>query len=140
MSHVQQDFAGRIREAGYRLTPQRQLILDVICAAAGTATFDEICRAVAAADPGINQATIYRALNFFQEMELVVTAERPEETVYEIASPTPHHHLVCEDCGAVMEIKDTHLDPFRQQLQDAFGFSAALTHLTIPGRCADCQN
>jgi Fur family ferric uptake transcriptional regulator len=138
MSHVKQDFAGRIREAGYRLTPQRQLILDVICAA-GAASFDEICQAVTAAAPGINQATIYRALNFFQEMDLVVTAERPEETVYEIASATPHHHLVCDACGTVMEIEDTHLAPLRQQLQDAFGFSAALTHLTIPGRCADCQ-
>lgn len=139
MSHIQQDFASRIRELGYRVTPQRQLILDAICETGGHATISEVYDRVTAKAPAINRATVYRTVNFLQELQLVVKAEIGGTVVYEIAAPTPHHHLVCRCCGHVQILADHHFAELSEHLLAEHGFTADINHLTIPGTCAGCR-
>jgi Fur family ferric uptake transcriptional regulator len=140
MSHQQQNFAKRIRQQGYRLTPQRQLILDTVCQAGGHATATEICRNVKRVAPAVNRATVYRTLNFFCQLRLLCSSEIAGKTVYEIADPVPHHHLVCRGCGHVAGLANHHFGELADHLLAEHQFEAELVHLTIPGLCADCQN
>ncbi len=140
MSHRQQDFDQRIRESGFRLTPQRQLILDAICALGDHATVQEIYERVRTVAPAINRATVYRALGFFCDLRLLVSAEIAGSTVYEIAEPTPHHHLVCRRCGGTQELADRHFDELAEHLLAEHDFAAEIDHMTIPGICADCRD
>lgn len=139
MSHIKQDFARLIREQGYRFTPQRQLILDALCQMGGHATVEEIYEQVQATAPAINLATIYRTVNFLEELRLVVSAEIGGQTVYEIAQPTPHHHLVCRKCGKVTTLDDRHFNWLVTHLAKEHNFQAEIDHLTISGLCAECQ-
>jgi Fur family ferric uptake transcriptional regulator len=140
MSHQQQNFADRIRRQGYRLTPQRQLILDTVCQAGGHATATEICQKVNQVAPAVNRATVYRTLNFFCQLRLLISSEIAGKTVYEIADPVPHHHLVCRNCGQVSKLADHHFTELVSHLLAEHQFEAELDHLTISGLCVDCQS
>jgi len=138
MSHNQLECASQMRERGFRVTPQRMLLLDAICEGKGHTTFDEICERVKAKAPGINQATIYRTLDFLCELRMVVSAEIEGRTMYEIARETPHHHLVCRRCGMVQELGNYHLRELRDHLLETHRFQADLDHLVITGLCDRC--
>lgn len=139
MTHVEQNFAERIRERGYRYTPQRQLILDALCATGGHATVEDVYERVQARAATVNLATVYRTLNFLEELHLVFSAEIQGEKVYEIARPTPHHHLVCRRCGQVTTIADHYVDELVAQLAEEHDFEAEINHLAIPGLCGGCR-
>jgi Fur family ferric uptake transcriptional regulator len=127
-----------MREQGFRVTPQRLLLLDAICEGNGHTTFDEIYKRVRAKAPGINQATVYRTLDFLCDLRLVVSADVEGHTVYEIASETPHHHLICRGCGADLELADYHFHELRTHLCEEHGFEADIDHLVIAGLCSKC--
>ena len=139
MSHDRLECAAQMRDLGFRVTPQRMLLLDAICEGNGHTTFDEIYERVKAKAPGINQATVYRALDFLCELRLIVSADIEGHTVYEIAGETPHHHLVCRGCGAVQELANYHFQVLRDHLLMEHGFKADLDHLAINGLCAECM-
>jgi Fur family ferric uptake transcriptional regulator len=140
MSHNRSECATEMREQGFRVTPQRMLLLDAICEGNGHTTFDEIFDRVKDKAPGINQATVYRSLDFLCELRLVVSAEIEGHTVYEIASDTPHHHLVCRGCGSSQELPDYHFQGLRDHMLEEHAFKADLDHLAITGLCARCAN
>ena len=101
MTHNRFDYASLWHERGFRVTPQRQLILDAVCQGAGHTTLPEIYARVQQMAPAINLATVYRTLDFLNEMGLVVSGDMGDgRMVYEIAGQEPHHHLVCRRCGA----------------------------------------
>jgi len=139
MTHVEQNFAERIREEGYRYTPQRQLILDALCSMGGHATVDEVYERVQDRAPTVNLATVYRTMNFLEELDLVVSADIQGQKVYEIARPTPHHHLVCRRCGQIRTIADHDLDELVARLAEEHDFEAEINHLAIPGLCGKCR-
>ncbi len=140
MSHHTLNYTQRIRQKGHRLTPQRQIILDTICAMGRHATAHEIYEQVHSAVPTINQATVYRALHFFCDLQLLVSAKIGGQTVYEIATPTPHHHLVCRQCGRVEALADYHFHDLIEHIVTEHHFAPENNHLTILGLCAACQS
>jgi Fur family ferric uptake transcriptional regulator len=137
MSHDQAECADRIREQGYRVTPQRLLLLDAVCEGEGHTAFDEIYERMQKKAPGINRATVYRSLDFLCELGLIYAAEIGGQTVYEIASKS-HHHLVCRRCGAVTELGTYHFEELANHLLEEHGFKAELEHLAITGICSKC--
>lgn len=139
MTHQTLDLAHRIRAGGYRLTPQRQIILDALCVMGGHVTVGELFERVHAAFPAIDRSTVYRALDFFGELGLVCSAEVAGATVYEIArAEGPHHHLVCRDCGEVAHVPGEAFEILADRLASEHGFAADLDGLTIAGRCREC--
>jgi Fur family ferric uptake transcriptional regulator len=75
MSHTTLDLAAALHNRGARLTPQRQIILDALCALGGHVTVAELYERVHADFPAIDRSTVYRALAFFVELGLVAAAE-----------------------------------------------------------------
>ena len=139
MSHYNRDYVTHIRQMGYRMTPQRQLILDTVCEQGDHLTAGEIYELIRVKAPEVNQATVYRALDFFCELNLVAKTEIAGRSLYEIVDVTPHHHLVCRQCGRVEALGDHHFDMLADHLLKEYGFQAELSHLAISGRCAECM-
>ncbi|MEJ2747609.1 MAG: Fur family transcriptional regulator [Anaerolineae bacterium] len=139
MTHNTLNYAERIHERGYRLTPQRQIILDTLCSMGGHATAGDVFDQVHAQVPAINRATVYRTLSFFCELEVLVSGDIDGQTVYEIATPTPHHHLVCRECGHIETLADYHLTQLIEHLVEEHHFQPEINHLTISGLCRQCQ-
>jgi Fe2+ or Zn2+ uptake regulation protein len=139
MSHDRLNLPAVLHAAGYRMTPQRQMVLDALCAADGHATPEQVYERVRGRAPAVNRATVYRALRFWQDLGIVTATSLPDGHLeYEIAGTRPHHHLVCEVCGADLEIADEAFAGLAAELQARHGFQVAATHLTLRGRCAAC--
>ena len=136
--HDQLNFLDQIRSQGYRVTPQRQLILDTLCRLGGHATPAELYQQVRPQMPSLNQATVYRALDFFCELNLATKTEWGGSSVYEIIGAVPHHHLICRRCGYSEILDNAHLQELGDHLRQERGFKAEFNHLAITGLCAQC--
>jgi Fur family transcriptional regulator, ferric uptake regulator len=139
MSHHLGEYATLMRSRGFRVTPQRQLILEAIDEGNRHTTLEEIYERVQAKAPAVNRATIYRTLDFLCEQRLVAMADIGGQKTYEIVGTTPHHHLVCRTCGAVMQIGHEVLHALCETLEHEQDFTMDMEHLVIFGRCKPCQ-
>ena len=139
MPHRDLNYANRIRERGYRLTPQRELVLDAVCEGGGHTTFDEIYRRVRERAPAVNRATVYRALDFLCQLHLVVSAEIAGRTVYEIAGREPHHHLICRSCGRMEQINHAAVRDLIEHIERRYRFRVEVNHLVLPGLSHRCR-
>ena len=129
----------RIRALGFRLTPQRDLILRAVAARGEHATFDEICAYVRKAAPHISAATVYRNLEMFSRYRLIHGNEVAGGKVYELASEDGHHHLVCHNCWGDTRIPDSQVRKLFQKLDEQTGFLVLGEHYVFMGLCPDCR-
>src|SRR3954470_21936272 len=85
---------GELRARGYRLTPRRLMVVEVLAANGGHLTVEEILAAVRACHPQINKTTVYRTLEMLRELGIVVMTDLGGGKLeYELISH-PHHHLI----------------------------------------------
>jgi Fur family transcriptional regulator, ferric uptake regulator len=88
-----------LRARGYRLTPQRQLVLEAV-ATLGHATPDEIATTVRETARGVNISTVYRTLELLEDLGLVTHTHLGHgPPTYHAATDDDHVHLVCRVCG-----------------------------------------
>jgi Fur family ferric uptake transcriptional regulator len=134
------DYPALMRKRGFRVTPQRQAILDAICEGGGHTTPEEIYRRVHAKAPAINRATVYRTLDFLCDLRLVVAMRVGDHTYYEIAGERPHHHLVCRSCGAIIQLDSTLLEGLVASIDKTHHFYVDMDHVGLFGLCEDCRH
>lgn len=129
-----------LRDGGYRLTPQRLMVLEAIHRADTHISTEEIYTQVKARYPYANISTIYRTLELLGELGLVVKADFGEGYLrYHYAEKGHHHHLICQKCGKVMNLAETPLLALKETLLRDYQFKANLSHLAIFGECHECQ-
>ena len=144
---TQEDWRTQLRERGYRLTPQRELILsavdELIRAAVerlGHATPDEGLAAVRAQSSAVNVSTVYRTLEVLEELGLVRHAHLSDRApTYHSVTDREHFHLVCRNCQRVISVDPGVLKPLQEKLAADHGFTVDVGHLTVFGRCSECQ-
>ena len=139
MPHQNWDYAKLMRERGFRVTPQRQFILDAICEGEGHNTPDEIYERVRAKPSSLNRTTVYRNLDFLCEMRLVVAAQIGGQMVYEIAGQTPHHHLICRKCNKMEQISHDSLKGLFAKIEREQEFLVDMNHVALFGLCKKCK-
>ncbi|MDX3097171.1 Fur family transcriptional regulator [Streptomyces sp. ME01-24h] len=132
------DWKSDLRQRGYRLTPQRQLVLEAVDALEH-ATPDEILTEVRRTASGVNISTVYRTLELLEELGLVSHAHLGHGApTYHLADRHHHIHLVCRDCESVIEADVSVAEPLTSRLRETYGFETDMKHFAIFGRCADC--
>jgi len=133
------DFAERLRSSGKRLTPQRELILRAVDAL-GHATPDEVLAEVRKQSSAVNISTVYRTLEVLEELGLVKHAHLSDRApTYHSVGGHEHFHLVCRNCHRVISVDAGVLDPLLERLRTDEGFTADVGHLTVFGRCDQCE-
>jgi Fur family transcriptional regulator, ferric uptake regulator len=137
--HWQGQWQGQLRAKGYRLTPQRQLVLEAI-AVLGHATPEEIIAQVREVASGVNISTVYRTLDLLEELALVTHTHLGHGApTYHIAEDAEHVHLVCRSCGGIAEVSPDVVTPTVELLAAEHGFETDVHHFAIFGRCAACR-
>jgi Fur family ferric uptake transcriptional regulator len=135
----QGDIVKRLSEKGYRMTPQRLMIVSAIETSDGHISAEEIYAQVVTKYPHVNISTVYRTLELLKGLGLVTETNFGEGRVrYHPAGKGHHHHLVCTGCGAVIDLDESSLSSLESMLLREYKFSADLRHLAIFGRCAKC--
>lgn len=127
-----------LRARGYRLTPRRLMVVEVLATHGGHLTMDEILAHVTARHPSTNKTTVYRTLELLSSLGVVATTDLGMGRLeYELQSH-PHHHLICEKCHTRIEVDDSLLEPLRSSLLKHYGFVTNLDHFALFGICPDC--
>jgi len=129
-----------LREKGYRLTPQRMLVIEALHNADNHISAEEIFEQLHARYPYSNISTVYRTLELMKRLNLVTEADFGEGRVrYHAAEKGHHHHLVCHTCGKITDLDESVLYALKHTLLRDYDFEADLRHLAIPGECSDCH-
>jgi len=132
------DLKAKLRAQGYRLTPQRELILEAV-EELGHATPDAVLAAVREHSQAVNISTVYRTLELLEELGLVRHAHITDRAPTYHSTATPDHvHLVCRGCGEITEVAPAVIDPMTSMLDERYGFRTDIGHLTVFGTCATC--
>lgn len=130
-----------MRSCGFRLTPQREMIVQAVAHAGRHVTAEEIFEQVHARTQAINLTTVYRTLNLLVELGMASRADLGDGKVtYAPLDHGPHCHLVCRVCGKEIEAECDLLTPLKERFRARYGFAADLRHLALSGLCADCQS
>lgn len=127
----------RLRERGWRLTAQRRVIAEVLAGDHVHMTADEVLTAARERLPEVSVATVYNTLN-----ELVQLGEVAEVSPdhgpkrYDPNVTEPHQHLICIDCGDVLDVQPDRLPVLTGRKRH--GFEILDVEVTFRGRCAPC--
>lgn len=133
------ELADRLRGSGYRLTPQRQLILRAV-EELGHATVDEVLARVRTQASAVNASTVYRTLEVLEELGLVRHTHLSDRApTYHSAREPEHFHLVCRKCRRVRSVEPTAAAALIATLRSDHGFDVDLGHLAIFGQCVECE-
>ena len=132
--------AKKLSELGYRLTPQRIMVLSAIEGSDDHISAEEIYARIVTKYPQVNISTVYRNLELLKRLGLVTETDLGGGQVrYHSAEKGHHHHLVCQKCGAMIDIDESTLARLQDVLLHRYNFSAELRHVAIFGLCEKCR-
>lgn len=137
---AQPNWHEELRARGYRVTPQRQLVLEAIKDLVH-ATPDDICCRVQETARGVNISTVYRTLELLEGLGLVTHTHLGHGApTYHLASEADHLHLVCRSCDEVIEVGTEIAAGLSELLEREHGFVTDVRHLTVFGTCRNCRD
>ena len=136
---MSEDLAARLHSLGYRLTPQRQFVLQAV-EALGHATPDEILAEVQQHSTAVNISTVYRTLEVLEELGLVRHTRLSDRApTYHSITDHEHFHLVCRNCHRVRSVDPEVVAPFAERLRAEQDFVIAVGPLASFGTCVECE-
>jgi Fur family ferric uptake transcriptional regulator len=130
-----------LRQRGYKLTPQRRAVLNVIARSENHLVPADIYERVHQEHRNIGRVTVYRTLAIFSELGLICEVHIGDKhRSYLLRRLSEHHHhLICSDCGKVVDFTACELDGLEQRLSAETGFEIESHLLDFVGRCPDCE-
>ena len=132
---------GYMAQNGLRLTQQRRLIADAFFRHGGHPSFEQVYARVRKRDPSIGQATVYRTLRLLVDSGLANSSRFGGAAArYEAAAQDDHHdHLICTDCGRIVEFCNDTIEALQEQVAERHGFVIRHHTMELYGLCADCR-
>ena len=128
----------RLRDHGFRITPQRQLVLEAV-EHLRHGTPEEILVEVQRTASGVNLSTVYRTLEVLEDVGLVTHAHIGHgPPTYHAVDEHVHIHLVCDRCKKVQSVPADLATAFCNTLEAEYGFHTDISHVSVHGRCAEC--
>lgn len=135
----------QLKGQGYKLTPQRRAVLDVVIDNEGKhLSTEEIYDIVKKGCPEIGLATVYRTLQLLEKMGVICRMNFDDGcNRYELVHKDEdhqHHHLVCLACGSVEEVEGDLLDDLEKKIEDKYDFNITNHSVKFFGYCSKCRN
>lgn len=129
----------RLRSAGYKITPPRLAVLEVILQEGEHLNPNEILVRAQALHPGLGRATVYRTLEVLTQICIVRPIYVGENGPMYIRAEGGHHHLVCSACGRIIDFDQCVAEEMVQELRERFDFEITSHLLEFYGLCAACR-
>ncbi|HET6872274.1 MAG TPA: peroxide-responsive transcriptional repressor PerR [Sporolactobacillaceae bacterium] len=137
---------GRIREAintlkesGVRITPQRHAILEYLIVSMSHPTADEIYKALESKFPNMSVATVYNNLRVFKKTGLVNELTYGDSSSRFDFASSDHYHIICEDCGKIVDFSYPGLDEVETLAEHVTGFTINNHRMEVYGTCPNCK-
>jgi Fe2+ or Zn2+ uptake regulation protein len=126
--------------SGRRLTGQRQLLLQLMQESGGHLDAQELYRLALERNPRLSLSTVYRTMNLLRDLGLVDEVHLGEDHHhYELKPQAQHCHLVCANCGAVVEIGCDLIDELKATVSRQHDFEITEARVDLVGLCGKCR-
>lgn len=126
---------------GLKLTKQRELIVNIFFNQKEHISAEELYALVKVKDPSVGLATVYRTLNLLVQAK--IAGERhfgDSASRYEPLKTDKHHdHLICLDCGRIVEFENNRIEKLQQEVAQNNGFDVSHHKLELYGQCKSCK-
>lgn len=134
-------FLEHIQKSGLRSTGQRDLILEIFLKTEEHLTSEDLYWLVQKEDSSVGHTTVYRTLKLLTEAGLAREVRFGDnKTYYEHHYNHDHHdHMICTECGKVIEFFSQDIESLQDEMADKFGFRPTHHSLRMWGVCAECQ-
>jgi Fur family ferric uptake transcriptional regulator len=125
-----------------RITSRRTTILETFLKEEGHFTAEELYKKVVKKNSSIGIATVYRTLKLFQEAGLARRSQFGRgEARYEHNYLHGHHdHLICKQCGKIMEFENPVIEKLQEQIANKHQFKVTSHRLEMFGICSKCDS
>jgi Fur family ferric uptake transcriptional regulator len=136
-----EEILSQLKEKGYRNTPQRKAIVEVVLSCKHHLNSEEIYLKVKETHKDIGLATVYRTLTMLDELNVIKKNNFDDGCIrYELNSQEHHHHhLICSKCGKVIEVMDDLLEDLEKRIETKFNFVIRDHNLKFYGLCSECS-
>jgi Fur family ferric uptake transcriptional regulator len=140
MYYTQKKIESTLRQRGYKITPQRRTIISAIIDAHEHLTPTAIHEKVHREHPSVGLVTIYRTLEMLTGLGLICETHAGGSCrSYLMRRPAEHHHhLICSDCGKVIDFTDCGLGELERKLAEETRFKISGHLLEFLGQCREC--
>ena len=141
MKLTERKIVATLKEHGYKLTLQRRVVVRTIASSQYHLTPTAIYGKVHQEYPKIGFVTIYRTLEILDKLGLICEVHAGGSCrSYLMRRPSEHHHhLICSDCGTVVDFTDCDLGELEQRLSRETGFEIESHLLEFLGHCQACS-
>ncbi len=135
------DFKDYLKRENLKFTPQREEILNEILKTKGHFEVEDIVYSLKNKKKNVSRATVYRTLSILKDMGLVSEVIKyKNKTIYELGLTKHHDHLICVDCGKIIEFFNSKLEKLQDQVCKDYSFFPMSHRLEIYGLCKDCYD
>jgi Fur family ferric uptake transcriptional regulator len=134
-------FLALLLRKGLKLTRQREAVVNEIFGGSGHFEAEEIVQRLKSNRTRVSRATVYRTLELLLECRLVERLDLGGSgSYYEHVHPGEHHdHLICTQCGNVIEFHNDKLETIQAEICKNFDFADTHHSLRIFGLCSKCR-
>lgn len=129
----------RLRATGGRATTARRLLLRSLFGSPRHWTAEDLTVEIQAEAPDVHISTVYRNLEELERLGVVSHVHLGHGPATYHLTPTTHCHLVCEECGTVLEVGDQLFASLAATTLEEYGFTIDPHHFAMRGRCRDCR-
>lgn len=145
MNEKNEQFCEILKKNGYKLTAQRKVVVNTMIEHQEEhLTVEELYQYIKEEHPEIGLATVYRNIQLLNEMKIVDKLSLNDGYArYELATDTnchKHHHLICTQCGKVIEVKEDLMGSIEKVFLESYGFVVEDHQAKFFGICNECQS
>ena len=136
------NFKDILKNNSLKYTKQRELIIETIFNDREHHTPEDIYMLIKEKNPKINLgiATVYRTLSILEESHLVSSISfGADGKKYEISLKEHHDHLVCDECGKIIEFHNDIIETQQELIAKKFNFKMTNHIMQLIGICQECQ-
>lgn len=136
---VEDRLAALLRAQGLRVTPQRLAVLSTLRASREHPSAEGVFARVRAKMPQISLATVYKTLTELRRVGEVRVLPVSGKLRFDANAGLRHHHLVCERCRRVVDVRDGIFPPPHLPAEERMGFEIFTADVTFLGMCPACR-
>lgn len=142
LQSAKESFRAYLSAQGLKSTSQRDIILDEFLRAGAHLSTEELYLRLREQHPHIGYATVHRTLKLFAECGIAEPRHFGDgQTRYESSSGAEHHdHLICTDCGAIVEFENPQIEALQETVAREHGFRIVRHRLELYGLCRQCRD
>lgn len=133
-----EQFRRTCQEKGLALTHQRQVIYRVLAEMGHHPSPEAIYENVRREIPSISLGTVYKNIKTFLDTGLLREVSMHHGSVRLESNMTPHHHLICVHCKAIVDLEEEDLEPVRLKRRPPKGFQIHRYSVEALGCCPEC--